>query len=93
MRSIISVVAEPSQIRTIYSPLSIMYTVGTLLAVIIMAQSLGWSVRLDGLVKGMPYIVPCALCVIQTLLLPKLRVSGPKEEQQRVGSSQDGDME
>lgn len=93
MRSIISVMVEPSQIRTIYSPLSIMYTVGTLLAVLIMAQNMSWTVRLDGLGKGMSYMVPCALCDIQTLLLPKLRVSGPKEEQQRVGSLQDGDME
>lgn len=41
----------------------------------------------------MPYIVPCALGGIQTMLLPKLRVSGRKEEQQIVVSPRDDDIE
>lgn len=56
-------------IGTLYTTLSMMDTMGSLLAGPIVAKTFSWSMRLDGIWKGMPYVMSFILCGVAALAL------------------------
>ena len=60
---------------TLYAMLSVMDTVGSLLAGPIMANGLKLSLRLRDIWRGMPYIFSFLFCGVTAVILLRLRVS------------------
>lgn len=56
-------------IGTLFTTLSMMDTLGSLLAGPIVAKTFSWSMRLDGIWKGLPYIMSFLICVGAVLAL------------------------
>ncbi|EHA52745.1 hypothetical protein MGG_15121 [Pyricularia oryzae 70-15] len=68
-RSLLSSLVEKDMVGTLYTTLSIMDTLGSLLAGPVVAGIFGWSMRLDGVWKGMPYLVSFVLCGLASVAL------------------------
>ncbi|CEJ94628.1 hypothetical protein VHEMI10146 [[Torrubiella] hemipterigena] len=62
LRSLISMLVDPHRLGSIYSTLSLMDTVGSLVAGPVLAQALKWGIRWGGIWRGLPYIFSSALC-------------------------------
>lgn len=58
-------------IGTLFTTLSIMDTLGSLLAGPIVAKTFSWSLRLDGIWKGMPYVMSFIICGLASLALAR----------------------
>ena len=56
-------------IGILFTTLAMMDTAGSLMAGPVVAWSFGWSLGLEGVWRGLPYMVSCALCVVATGLL------------------------
>ncbi|KAF4869877.1 MFS efflux pump atnC [Colletotrichum siamense] len=68
-RSLLSSLVEKDMVGTLFTTLSMMDTLGSLLAGPIVARTFSWSMRLDGIWKGMPYIMSFAMCGLASLAL------------------------
>lgn len=56
-------------IGTLFTTLSMMDTLDSLLAGPLVAKTFGWSMRLDGIWKGLPYIMSFLICIGAVLAL------------------------
>jgi hypothetical protein len=56
-------------VGTLFTTLSIMDTLGSLLAGPVIAKTFSWSMRLDGIWKGMPYVISFIVCGLASLAL------------------------
>ncbi|KAK2009233.1 MFS general substrate transporter [Colletotrichum eremochloae] len=70
-RSLLSSLMEKEMVGTLFTTLSIMNTLGSLLAGPIVAKTFSWSMRLDGSWKGMPYVVSFIICGLASLALSR----------------------
>ena len=84
-------------IGTIFTALAIMDTMSILLAGPVIAAILKLSMRLDGVGKGLPYLLALALCGLTTIVLAQVRIRNPAsgddlvdEEQRLLPESEDG---
>ncbi|KAF0325165.1 MFS multidrug transporter [Colletotrichum asianum] len=68
-RSLLSSLVEKDMVGTLFTTLSMMDTLGSLLAGPIVARTFSWSMRLDGIWKGLPYIMSFAMCDLASLAL------------------------
>lgn len=65
----LSSLVENDMIGTPFTTLSMVDTLGSLLAEPIVAKTFSWSMRLDGIWKGLPYIMSFLICVEAVLAL------------------------
>ncbi|KAF5525216.1 MFS efflux pump atnC [Colletotrichum aenigma] len=70
-RSLLSSLVEKDMVGTLFTTLSMMDTLGSLLAGPIVARTFSWSMRLDGIWKGMPYVMSFAMCGLASLALSR----------------------
>lgn len=63
-------------IGTLFTTLSMMDTLGSLLAGPIVAKTFSWSMRLDGIGKGMPYVMSFLMCGGAALALSRAGSAG-----------------
>ena len=56
-------------VGTLFTTLSMMDTLGSLLAGPIVAKTFSWSMRLDGIWKGLPFVMSFLLCGAAVLML------------------------
>ncbi|KAK1978314.1 major facilitator superfamily domain-containing protein [Colletotrichum cereale] len=70
-RSLLSSLVEKDMVGTLFTTLSIMDTLGSLLAGPIVAITFSWSMRLDGIWKGMPYVMSFILSGLASLALSR----------------------
>ncbi|KAF4828414.1 MFS efflux pump atnC [Colletotrichum tropicale] len=70
-RSLLSSLVEKDMVGTLFTTLSMMDTLGSLLAGPIVARTFSWSMRLDGIWKGMPYVMSFATCGLASLALSR----------------------
>ncbi|KAJ4400236.1 hypothetical protein N0V85_005804 [Neurospora sp. IMI 360204] len=68
-RSLLASLVEPDMIGILFTTLAMMDTAGSLMAGPVVAWSFGWSLGLEGLWKGLPYMVSCVLCAMATIFL------------------------
>lgn len=60
-------------VGTLFTTLSMMDTAGSLLAGPIVAQAFSWSMRIEGMGKGIPYIMSFIGCALASLALHRVR--------------------
>ncbi|KAF3811975.1 Efflux pump ustT [Colletotrichum gloeosporioides] len=70
-RSLLSSLVEKNMVGTLFTTLSMMDTLGSLLAGPIVARTFSWSMRLDGIWKGLPYVMSFAMCGLASLALSR----------------------
>ncbi|KAK1774004.1 major facilitator superfamily domain-containing protein [Copromyces sp. CBS 386.78] len=68
-RSLLASLVEPDMIGILFTTLAMMDTAGSLMAGPVVAWSFGWSLGLEGLWRGLPYMVSCVLCAVATVFL------------------------
>ncbi|KAF4930332.1 MFS efflux pump atnC [Colletotrichum viniferum] len=68
-RSLLSSLVEKDMVGTLFTTLSMMDTLGSLLAGPIVARTFSCSMRLDGIWNGMPYVMSFAMCGLASLAL------------------------
>ncbi|KAJ6442834.1 MFS transporter [Purpureocillium lavendulum] len=85
-RSLVSSLGEQHMIGTLFTTLAIMDTIGSLLAGPTVAATFSWSLRLGGVLRGMPYLFAFILCGLATLALMQVRLP---PQQRRSGASED----
>ncbi|KAK1848599.1 MFS multidrug transporter [Colletotrichum chrysophilum] len=96
-RSLLSSLVEKDMVGTLFTTLSMMDTLGSLLAGPIVARTFSWSMRLDGIWKGMPYVMSFAMCGLASLALsraghadlPEEYLESHDEEERRLLLGQD----
>lgn len=81
-RSLLASLVEPDMIGILFTTLAMMDTAGSLMAGPVVARSFGWSLGLEGLWRGLPYMVSCVLCAVATVFL----VFGVRAERPSSGS-------
>ncbi|XWW92147.1 hypothetical protein V2A60_000069 [Cordyceps javanica] len=80
-RSLASALVEKDMIGTLLTSVAIMDTTGSLLAGPIVAQTFSWSLNLDGVGRGLPYLCSFLLCGLATVALFQVRsVERPDEK-------------
>lgn len=87
-RSLVSSLVEPRMIGTLFTTLAIMDTIGSLLAGPVVAGTFSWSLKFEGIWRGMPYVFSFMLCGLATLALARVKLPG-----QRSSESPPGDEE
>ncbi|KAK1990799.1 putative MFS transporter [Colletotrichum falcatum] len=75
-RSLLSSLVEKDMVGTLFTTLSMMDTLGSLLAGPIVAKTFSWSMRLDGIWKGMPYVMSFVICGLASLALSRAGSGG-----------------
>ncbi|KAK2026626.1 putative MFS transporter [Colletotrichum zoysiae] len=75
-RSLLSSLVEKDMVGTLFTTLSMMDTLGSLLAGPIVAKTFSWSMRLDGIWKGMPYVMSFIICGLASLALSRAGSGG-----------------
>lgn len=75
-------------IGTVFTALAIMDTLAILLAGPVVAALLKLSMRLEGIGKGLPYLLALALCGLTTLVLAQVRVEDPASRGELVDEEQ-----
>ncbi|KAK2037263.1 MFS general substrate transporter [Colletotrichum somersetense] len=75
-RSLLSSLVEKDMVGTLFTTLSMMDTLGSLLAGPIVAKTFGWSMRLDGIWKGLPYVMSFIICGLASLALSRAGSGG-----------------
>ncbi|KAK1969086.1 putative MFS transporter [Colletotrichum sublineola] len=75
-RSLLSSLVEKDMVGTLFTTLSMMDTLGSLLAGPIIAKTFSWSMRLDGIWKGMPYVMSLIICGLASLALSRAGSGG-----------------
>ncbi|KAH8655476.1 putative MFS transporter [Xylariales sp. PMI_506] len=75
VRSLLSSLVDSNIIGTLYTTLAIMDGIGSILAGPIVAKLFSWSMQLDGIWAGMPFISSLILCSIVFILLFKVRAA------------------
>lgn len=85
-------------IGTVFTTLAIMDTMAVLLAGPVNAAVLKWSMRLDGVGKGLPYLLAFALSGLTTIVLAQVRIQSPTsedglDEEQRLLSDNEDDSQ
>ncbi|EAA29517.1 MFS general substrate transporter [Neurospora crassa] len=68
-RSLLASLVEPDMIGILFTTLAMMDTAGSLMAGPAVAWTFGWSLGLEGLWRGLPYLVSCVLCAVATIFL------------------------
>lgn len=58
-------------VGTLFTTLSIMDTLGSLLAGPIVAKTFSWSLRLKGIWKGLPFVMSFIICGLASLALSR----------------------
>ncbi|EFQ35951.1 hypothetical protein CGRA01v4_07657 [Colletotrichum graminicola] len=58
-------------VGTLFTTLSMMDTMGSLLAGPLVAKTFSWSMRLDGIWKGMPDVISFVMCGLASLALSR----------------------
>lgn len=89
-RSLVSSLVESRMIGTLFTTLCMMNTIGSLIAGPIVAGTFSWSLRLGGILRGMPFIFPFVLCGLATLALMQVKLPSrlaiadePEDEESR----------
>lgn len=84
-------------IGTVFTALAIMDTMAVLLAGPVNAAVLKWSMRLEGVGKGLPYLLAFVLSGLTTIVLAQVRIQNPTsedglvdEEQRLLSNGEDG---
>lgn len=86
-------------IGTVFTALAIMDTMAVLLAGPVNAAVLKWSMRLEGIGKGMPFWLAFVLCGLTKIVLSHVRIEnatsedGIVDEEQRLLSDGENDSE
>jgi MFS family permease len=80
-RSLLSSLVKSDMVGTLFTTLAMMDTVGTLLAGPIVALVFGWSVKQDGVWRGMPFLLSFFLCGLAGLALSQVRATELPEEE------------
>ncbi|KAK1570186.1 major facilitator superfamily domain-containing protein [Colletotrichum navitas] len=75
-RSLLSSLIEKDMVGTLFTTLSMMDTLGSLLAGPIVAKTFSWSLRLDGIWKGMPYVMSFIICGLASIALSRAGSGG-----------------
>lgn len=89
-RSLVSSLVDADMIGTVFTALAIMDTLAILLAGPAIAAILKLSMRLEGVGKGLPYLLALALCGLTTIALAQVRVKDSasqdvlEDEEQRL---------
>lgn len=68
-RSLLASLVEPDMIGILFTTLAMMDTAGSLMAGPAVAWTFSWSLGLEGLWRGLPYLVSCVLCAVATIFL------------------------
>lgn len=79
-RSLLSSLVDTDMIGTVFTALAIMDTLAILLAGPAVAEILKLSIRLDGIGKGLPYLLSLGLCGLTTIVLAQVRVNNPTSQ-------------
>lgn len=75
-------------IGTVFTALAIMDTMAVLLAGPVNAVVLKWSMRLEGIGKGMPFWLAFVLCGLTTIVLSHVRIENVTSEDRVVDEEQ-----
>jgi hypothetical protein len=67
-RSLLGTLVDPAMLGTLYSTVSVMDTIGSLLAGPAMSLAFKWGMRLGGFWVGLPYLVSTCLGAFVTYL-------------------------
>lgn len=87
-RSLVSSLVDADMIGTVFTALAIMDTMAILLAGPVNAAVLKWSMRLEGMGKGMPFWLAFALSGVTTVVLAQVRIRNPTSEDGLVDEEQ-----
>lgn len=75
-------------IGTVFTALAIMDTMAVLLGGPVNATVLKWSMRLEGVGKGLPYLLALVLSSLTTIVLAQVRIQNPMSEDELVDEEQ-----
>jgi fluoride ion exporter CrcB/FEX len=89
-RSLVSSLVEPKMVGTLYTTISIMDTLGSLLAGPLVSTAFSLGSNLGGMWQGIPFLFACGLCTIATALMLRVRLHKSDVGYQNLGT---GDME
>ncbi|KAK7741291.1 hypothetical protein SLS63_000844 [Diaporthe eres] len=99
-RSLVSSLVDTDMIGTVFTALAIMDTMAVLLAGPVNAAVLKWSMRLEGVGKGLPYLLAFVLSGLTTIVLAQVRIPNPMseddlgdEEQRLLSNGEDNDSQ
>ncbi|KAG6363588.1 hypothetical protein INS49_008689 [Diaporthe citri] len=87
-RSLVSSLVDADMIGTVFTALAIMDTMAVLLGGPVNAAVLKWSMRLEGVGKGLPYLLALVLSGLTAIVLAQVRIQTPTSEDGLVDEAQ-----